>query len=326
MHNEKALRNYLIEQIFPQLSPPPYGDIEIRRLASEKPVYLFIEKEKQLQAVGKSFRYGRRLLEEAWLSAEREYQNLRMARDKFGMSYDSYIVIPPLGDKKEFSALLVTRKAPGHLLDHYICRAIYEQRYEKLFQKLGYLAKFFAKLHSNTRTEIKVSSTPAQGYLNKLLKSLRQGPLGHSEVKSIEKQASYWWNKREICGQDTEVIVHGDATPTNFFLHHQEVIGIDLEKMRTADRCWDLGFIMAELKHHFFWRTGNKWAAEPFIGHFLWEYATTQSDAQCFHYLTSKLPLYMSLGLLRIARNKWLNEEYRKILIEEARLCLGYGR
>jgi hypothetical protein len=96
--------------------------------------------------------------------------------------------------------------------------------------------------------------------------------------------------------------------------------------MRYADRCWDLGFIAAELKHHFLWRTGNKWDSEPFIGHFLWEYASSSSDIRFFYIITDKLPLYMALGLLRIARNKWLNEEYRKTLVEEARLCLKSGQ
>ena len=127
-------------------------------------------------------------------------------------------------------------------------------------------------------------------------------------------------------GRDTEVIIHGDATPTNFFFNVGEVIGIDLERMTQADRCWDLGFIAAELKHHFLWRTGDKWAGEPFIGHFLWEYTVALGDTRLFSVITGRLPLYMALGLLRIARNNWLSENYRKILIEEAGLCLEYGR
>jgi aminoglycoside phosphotransferase (APT) family kinase protein len=112
-----------------------------------------------------------------------------------------------------------------------------------------------------------------------------------------------------------EVIVHGDATPTNFLFQQYEVIGIDLEKMKYADRCWDLGFIAAELKHHFAWRMGNGWYAEPFIGHFLWEYTINYGDAPFFWVITRKIPFYMALALLRIARNPWLDEPYRKNLI-----------
>jgi thiamine kinase-like enzyme len=324
MYCEKALREYLTEEIFPQLSPPPYGKIKMMPLASEKPVFLFIEMEKHLSVVGKSFKYGSIPLDDAWLSANKEYTNLKFVRDKVGMKNDSFEIISPLGEKKEFSALLVTRKASGYLLDHYINRAIYEQRGQKLFQKLGYLAKFFARLHGNSRTETMISAELPQWYLNKILKSLRCELLDTNEVKAIEDRASRWWNRKNAFGQDVQVIVHGDATPTNFFFYRQNVTGIDLERMMYADRCWDLGFVAAELKHHFLWRTGDKWSAEPFIGHFLWEYALNTGDTGLFYTITSKLPLYIALGLMRMTRNAWLGEDYRKILVEEARLCLEY--
>ena len=95
----------------------------------------------------------------------------------------------------------------------------------------------------------------------------------YNQREEIKNLAASWWN-RDGMFNDHEVIVHGDATPTNFLFHHQKVTGIDLEKMKWADRCWDLGFIAAELKHHYMWRAGDGKKAEPFIGHFLWEYAT----------------------------------------------------
>ena len=94
--------------------------------------------------------------------------------------------------------------------------------------------------------------------------------------------------------------------------------------MKWADRCWDLGFITAELKHHFMWRAGNGSKAEPFIGHFLWEYGVAFGDTGMFYSITRKLPLYMAIGLLRISRNTWLNDNYRYKLIGEAKLCLKY--
>ena len=45
MYSEKAVHSYLKEEIFPQLSLPPYGQIEVSRLVSSKSVYLFIKKE-----------------------------------------------------------------------------------------------------------------------------------------------------------------------------------------------------------------------------------------------------------------------------------------
>jgi len=95
--------------------------------------------------------------------------------------------------------------------------------------------------------------------------------------------------------------------------------------MKWADRCWDLGFIAAELNHHFMWHTGSGQTVEPFIGHFLSKYAAYYWDTSFFHVITRKIPLYMALGLLRIARNLYLDKNYRALMVLEAKQCLKYG-
>jgi hypothetical protein len=322
---EIALCRYLQGEIFPQFAPPPYGEIEVRKLSEQKPVYLFHEKTKNIIVVGKLFQHRLISREEAWLCARKEYFNLKLLRDRFGMSDDACHVVAPLGKNKELSALLVTAKAPGRLLDYYIEKAVADQQSEQLIDKLTDLAGFLVKLHRNSEIDGGVSLDLAQAYLCELLDSLSEGPLGPCERKNIETHAAAWWDKNGILSADKQVIVHGDATPTNFLFDGQEVIGIDLERMKRADRCWDLGFMVAELKHHFMWRMGNGWAAEPFIGHFLWEYALNYGGAQFFNAITRRVPLYMALGLLRIARNSWLDEPYRKDLLSEAKRCLKYG-
>jgi hypothetical protein len=319
-----ALYQYLTTEIFPQLAPPPYGKLEIRQLSVKKPVYLFYERRNKLKVIGKFFGSESVPLEEAWRWAEKGYSNLNQARERFGMNKGTYRVVAPLGLNRELCALLVTELAPGKVLDHYIARAIYRGESAGLFEKLTCLARFFVKLHRNSETHQRVAPDLPRDYLGKLLDSLQQGPLTGSERYALEKHVGKWWENGDIFS-DHEVVVHGDATPTNFFLHRHEVVGIDLDKMKYADCCWDLGFMAAELKHHFLWRTGDSWAAEPFIGHFLWDYAATYSGEQFFRAITRKLPLYMTLGLLRIARNTWLDEPYRIRLIKEAKRCLKYG-
>jgi hypothetical protein len=49
--------------------------------------------------VGKSFQHGDIPLDKAWISANREYDNLRLAREKLGMDSDSFEIISPLGEK-----------------------------------------------------------------------------------------------------------------------------------------------------------------------------------------------------------------------------------
>lgn len=327
LESQRSIREYLELEVFPELAPPPYGEIKIKKLSWQKPVFLFQERSRHIAVVGKAFRHDSIPLDEAWGHAEKEYLNLSLLRDTFGMNDDSYRVVAPLGKNRQLSAMLVMERAPGRLLDHYIAAAVYEQRHEILFEKLGHLARFFSKLHSNSQGDRPVSIGTASEYLTKLLDSLSRGPLGDFQRDAIEHYSSAWWDRLSTLG-DRDVIVHGDATPTNFLFQRNRVSGIDLERMTRSDRCWDLGFMAAELKHHFSWRTGNNWAAEPFIGHLLWEYSVdhrNRGGAQSFHDITSRIPLYLALGLLRIARNNWLDLPYRRNLMREAKRCLKYG-
>ena len=84
-------------------------------------------------------------------------------------------------------------------------------------------------------------------------------------------------------------------------------MALDLERLRAADRLWDLSWVAGELKHAWAWRTGHAAAAaEPAIGHFFTAYLGSQPDnpdlAERLYLLN---PFYMALAELRIARN-WL--------------------
>ena len=325
MNVETATCKYLKEEIFPQFVPPPYGSIEITTLGTQKPVCLFLERKRNIMVVGKFFRYGVISLEEASFEAEKEYANLKLLREILGKMADGDNVVAPLGENNDLSALLVTERAPGLTLDFFLTQAIFEQQHIQLFEILSHLARFLVKLHEACKTGRPLTNTFPKLYLGNLLKSLREGPLDVSLETSIEKHALHWWDIEAIYSSDNETIVHGDATTTNFLFEEGNVTAIDLENMSWADRCWDLGFIAAELKHNFMWRSGDARVAEPFIGHFLWEYASYYGDANFFYVITRKIPLYMAIGLLRIARNLYLDESYRKNLILEAKRCLKYG-
>jgi len=325
MYVEAAICDYLREEILPQIAPAPYGDIEMTKLAAQKPVCLFLEKKTNIMVVGKLFKWGAVPLEEAWLEANKEYSNLKLLRQQLEMDGDTDRVVAPLGKKRELSALLVTEMVPGQTLDYYITQAIFERQHKELFQSLRHLARFFLKLHESAKTDRPLSPELPRLYLNTLLDSLSGELLDSSKRLEIEKYTSRWWGEEKVFALDKETIVHGDATPTNFLFDKERVTAIDLESMKWADRCWDLGFIAAELKHHFMWRMGDGLAAEPFIGHFLWEYAVNYGDNYFFEIITRRLPLYMALGLLRIARNLYVGDAHRESLILEAKRCLKYG-
>jgi len=96
-------------------------------------------------------------------------------------------------------------------------------------------------------------------------------------------------------------------------------MAIDLERMKWADRVFDLGRLCGELKHHFFRATANPMAAEPCIGHFIWAYCCHFPDREsAFHAITRRLPFYLGVTLLRIARNSWIDPDYRRCLLREA--------
>ena len=305
-----VLDKYLKREILPQIAAPPFGAINAIRMSHQRPVYIYQDEPSQAKIVGKYYQYGSIDMEEAWHKAEKEYFNIKLLRDQVGMKDNHYNIIVPLGRNKVLSALLVLEKAPGQTLDYYIAKAIFENHNQDLFNKLSDLAHFFVRMHRNSDTGRVVSPKLPQWYLGTLLKTLKDSLSGFNNHHwEIENLVSIWWN-REGMFKDHEVLVHGDATPTNFLFHHKKVTGIDLEKMKWADRCWDLGFMAAELKHHFMWRANEGRKAEPFIGHFLWEYAVAFGDTSIFYDITRRLPLYMGLGLLRIARNAWLDEDY----------------
>jgi hypothetical protein len=114
------------------------------------------------------------------------------------------------------------------------------------------------------------------------------------------------------------------VTPANIlFGDGLWVIAIDLERMKPADRVFDVGRVAAEIKHFFMQYTGDKLNAEPFIGHFLWEYCCHFPDRDAaFASITGRVPFYMGLTLLRIARNSWIPSKYRKKLFDEAKKTL----
>ena len=121
------------------------------------------------------------------------------------------------------------------------------------------------------------------------------------------------WEVRLAQFPDRQVLVHGDATPTNFLFPdhggrggppHGRAVALDLERLRPADRLWDLSWVAGELKHAWAWRTGHAAAAEAAIGHFfrlIWRSQPDNPDLAERLYLLN--PFYMALAELRIARN-----------------------
>jgi Ser/Thr protein kinase RdoA (MazF antagonist) len=252
-----------------------------------------------------------------------EFENLQVLRG-YGMATYPHQVVRPLGVNEALNGVLVEDYCGGSTLCSFIRGAIHEQRERQLLAKLTALAYFLATLHNRTANGHNVNFAEDCYYLDRLVKKLQvTGIIGAWDAEEF-----YWlrdlWRDKPRMWEDRQVFVHGDATPSNFlFGRGLDVMAIDLERMRRADRVFDLGRIAGELQHFFIEATGNKYAAEPFIGHFLWEYACHFPDRnRAFLALTARIPFQMALTLLRIARNSWIDGPHRLRLVEEAKIIL----
>jgi len=108
----------------------------------------------------------------------------------------------------------------------------------------------------------------------------------------------------------------------NYLFNHSKVYLLDFESSREhANFVQDLGIVAAELKHYFAVHRRNARLAEPYIGHYLWNYSRSESE---FYRITKALPFFMSLGLLRMARLEQ-SPEHRAYILQDAGDCLDSG-
>lgn len=319
------LYGYLRYEILPQFGNGS-GKMKFRvfRLNGSNDVYLYEEKYSGRKVIGKFFRSAREPDPQiAARRLEREFQNLCRMRDYGFCSWPHYIA-RPLGRNHSLNQLLVMEFCDGELMSNLMLRAFHAKDDGLLFYKLTGLAYFLSKFHNRTVLDDHVDFSPSCDYFDSLVGRL----LFQHEISSNDAGEFYWlrdrWREQAKMWEDRTVWVHGDATPDNFlFGDDLWVISFDLERMRRSDRIFDVGRIVGELMHFFLLNTGNKYEAEPFIGHFLWEYACHFPDRErTFQSITRRIPFYMGMTLLRIARNSWLSWDQRQKLIQEGRQCL----
>lgn len=325
LSSEDPLYNYLQYDIMPQMGgTSDQARYRVFRLGGTNNVYLYEEKYSGKQVVGKFFmaKYapdtGR---PPHW--AEKEFNNLNLARG-YGLTTMPHYVVRPLGYNPWLSDVLMVEYRGGELLSNIINTAIHCGASERLFRKLTALAYFLATLHNHTANGVPVNFNEDCAYLDRILARLYNSHM----IRWDDVSEFYWlrdrWREQPRMWEDQQVLVHGDATPANFlFGKGLDVIAIDMEKMKRTDRAFDAGRITGELQHFFMLATGNKYAAEPFIGHFLWEYSCHFPDRDsAFRSVTRRIPFHMGLTLLRIARNHWVSHDYRSRLINEAKITL----
>lgn len=318
---------YLRHDILPLLaasSPARAPEFRVFQLPASSHVYLYEERHTQIRIIGKFFGGVSGVSgETAFRHMESEFNNLNHLRSIGFSGYPHYIA-RPLGRNASLNNVLVEEFCHGTSLANFITRAVKKGERDGLFQKLTALGYFLATLHNRTAIDSTVDFSQGCSYFEHLMQQLRiAGRIRDGEAQEFHRLKERW--RDEACmWEDRQVFVHGDVTPTNvLFGEGLWVIVIDLERMKLTDRAFDLGRVVGELQHYFMQQTGDKWLAEPFIGHFLWEYSCHFPERHnAFAAITRRVPFYAAITLMRIARNAWINSKYSHRLLEEARKTL----
>jgi aminoglycoside phosphotransferase (APT) family kinase protein len=256
-------------------------------------------------------------------TASHEYESLRRLRE-YNLVGSPHHVIRPLGVDRDTNGVLALEYYDGEQFSQAIRRCTRDGDDAHLYWRLTSLAYFLATLHNRTANDYTVDFDIDSRYFERLVNGLRQ----RNRVDQWDADELLWlrdlWLDRPRMWQDRQVWLHGDATPANFLFGDGLNVGaIDLERMVRGDRMFDVGRVAGELQHAFMSATGDQRRAEPFIGHFLWEYSCHFPDRHAtFDSITSRVPFYMGLNLLRVARNDYVDSDYRRRLVSQAKRLL----
>jgi aminoglycoside phosphotransferase len=305
--------------------PPPAGEVQVESLPASRQVLRFTFPAGDYAVVGKFFSAVPPQAS-ADVSLAREYDHyLRLP--ELGLGNGGGLVPRLLGRWPERSLGLLLEAVPGPDLDHFLLRASVHNDPAPLFQALDQLGNLLAWFHSRPVPALPVTPAPALAYLDKVMAQLLEaGLLTREDCQALARER-HAWEARFQDFSDRQVLIHGDATPTNFLFPNGRAVALDLERLRLGDRLWDLSWVAGELRHAWGWRRADFSGSEAAIRHFFRMYLTAAGlDPSLTRRIFSLNPFYMALAELRIARNLYLTRDYRRELVAEAGRCLAHGR
>jgi hypothetical protein len=302
----------------------PRPAFRVFRLSGSNEVYAYEEKFSRVKIICKFYgtRFAANLDKAGWM-ARQEYDCLKTLR-RYDLVGSPHHVIRPLGLSRDINAVLAVEYYSGEEFSHAIARATHHRDDAHLYWRLKALAYFLATQHIRTANGSPVDFDPDCRYFDTIVGTLtKAGRIGQGDADTLSRLRDTWRDWPQMWA-DRQVWLHGDATPANFlFGHGMDVAAIDLERMKRGDRMFDVGRVAGELQHAFMRDSGDRHRAEPFIGHFLWEYSCHFPDRQrMFESVTARAPYYMALNLLRIARNDYIDQDYGGRLVRQAKRLL----
>jgi aminoglycoside phosphotransferase (APT) family kinase protein len=302
----------------------PQLAFRVFRLSGSNEVYAYEEKFSGAKVICKFYgtRFRTDLDKAAWM-ARQEYEGLKTLR-RYNLVGSPHHVIRPLGLCRDINGVLAVEYYAGEEFSHAIARATQQRDDAHLYWRLKALAYFLATQHDRTANGATVDFDPDCRYFDTVVGRLRKARrIGQRDIEELSRLRNRW-RERPQMWQDRQVWLHGDATPANFlFGPGMDVAAIDLERMKRGDRMFDVGRVAGELQHAFMRDCGDRHRAEPFIGHFLWEYSCHfPGPEQTFESITARAPYYMALNLLRVARNGYIAQHYGSRLVTQAKRLL----
>jgi hypothetical protein len=314
----------LFELLLTHLGSRREKSVRMARLRASRPVYRFFLPGDGVGLVGKFF-HDQVPTTSPDRSLLQEYRNYLAAPD---LGLTAAGLIPRLlGQVPRARLGVLLEGIPGPDLDHYLHEAAQGRDLRTCLQKVSELAKLLAFFHTRPLPPQPVSPEPGLAYFQKLQAQLgAQGLLSPEDADMLAEEGRAW-GKRLGTYTDRQVLLHGDATPTNFLFPDGRAVAVDLERLRPGDRLFDLSWMTGELRHAWGWRGRDFGESEAAIECFFRSYlAALPADADLTRRIFALNPFYMALAELRIARNSYLTFEYRRALVAEAQRCLSFGR
>jgi hypothetical protein len=308
----------------PHLGADRGSGFRVERLPASRPVFRFSLDGNGSGLVGKFF-VDQTPVTSQDRSLAQEYQKYLTARD-LGLAAAG--LIPRLlGRSAEARLGLLLEGIAGPDLDYFLTKACQGREMEACFDKVAKLGGLLAFFHTRPLPAEPVSLTPVFAYFQKLQGQLQAlGLLSPADLEFLAAAARHWENL-VAAFPDRQVLLHGDATPTNFLFPDGRVLAVDLERLRPGDRLFDLSWVAGELRHAWGWRGRDFADSEALIQSFFRAYLQAlPADDHLIRRIFVLNPLHMALAEMRIARNPYLSWEYRRTLVAEARLCLGHYR
>jgi hydroxymethylpyrimidine kinase/phosphomethylpyrimidine kinase len=255
--------------VLPHLGADQGTDVSLKRLRGSRPVFRFSLDGNGVGLVGKFFADQVPTTPQD-RSLAQEYQNYLAAQD---LGLTAAGLIPRLVGRSPGVRLgLLLEGISGPDLDYYLSEAAEDRGPETCLHKLANLAELLAFFHSRPLIPEPVSPAPVFAYFQKIQGQLKNLGLLSPEDAEFLADAGREWPRVWAAFPDRQVLLHGDATPTNFLFPNGRAVAVDLERLRVGDRLFDLSWVAGELRHAWGWRGRDFAASETAIQTFFRSY------------------------------------------------------